>query len=154
MANTRTPSTVESLWSALGDEPISWPDEVEPWTENPQQAEALFQSILAGRPRARWGDSVDIRLAAILARTIAHHEFCYRMAEADGFIVQNEKGATVRSPWLSLHINLSSLIVAQQKQLGIVARPGNNKVADDNKAQGESAARKLGQKTDNSPLLA
>ncbi len=154
MAKIRTPSTVESLWQALGDDLIEWPAEVEIWRENPERAKAVLQSILAGRSRARWGDSVDVRLAAILARTICHHEYCYRKAEADGFLVVNEKGATMRSPWLSLHINLSSLIVAQQKQLGIVARPRNNKLADDNKAQGEAAVRKLDEKASNLDLLA
>ncbi len=76
------------------------------------------------------------------------------MVQKEGHLTQNSKGDWVRSPWLSLHINLQSLMIAQAKQLGIVARPGNNKIADDERASAEVATKKISENAVRHDLLA
>ncbi|WP_170794284.1 hypothetical protein [Ruegeria sp. HKCCD7221] len=146
-------ATSSELWKHLGDDPIEWPADVEPWQQDQAKAERVFQEVLLGRPRSRW-TGTDVHLAAIYARTLVEHEYTHLMVQKEGHLTQNSKGDWVRSPWLSLHINLQSLLIAQAKQLGIVARPGNNKPADDERASAEAATKKINENAVRHDLLA
>jgi P27 family predicted phage terminase small subunit len=112
-----------------------------------------FQGIVTAREHETWSDN-DKLIAANLAKTYAAIDQLWADIQAEGYVVENQRGTPVANPKVSALNSMTSAMQSLNKTLGLSAsQRGLSGAKQGNRNLAEQEARKIIEKVSEDDLI-